>query len=148
MADIIDFHEKFDLKYSGDPRQLPVELVDFRQDFMQEELTEYGVSSAECKLELLSEKPNMGSIAEHLEGQLDALVDLVYVALGTAYLQGFDFNEAWRRVHEANMAKVRATDVSQSKRGSTQDVVKPKGWKAPSHLNLVTEHAHRQGTLL
>jgi len=71
-----------------------------------------------------------------LEGQLDALVDLVYVALGTAYLQGFDFNEAFRRVHEANMKKVRARQKSDSKRASSYDVVKPVGWTPPDLSDL------------
>ena len=65
---------------------------------------------------------------------LDALVDLVYVALGTAYLHGFGpqkFNEAWRRVHEKNMEKIRAPSADHSKRGSAFDVIKPAGWTPP-----------------
>jgi predicted HAD superfamily Cof-like phosphohydrolase len=118
--DIKEFHEKFGLDYQGPPRQLDLELRVFRKDFMKEELTEY------CQ-------------SDDLHGQLDALVDLVYVALGTAYMQGFDFNEAWRRVHEANMKKVRADRADQSKRGSTFDVVKPPGWTAPDLRDLVGE---------
>ena len=59
------------------------------------------------------------------------------VALGTAYMQGFNFKEAWRRVHEANMRKVRATSEEQSKRNSSSDVVKPAGWVAPDLKDLV-----------
>jgi predicted HAD superfamily Cof-like phosphohydrolase len=72
-----------------------------------------------------------------MPGQLDALVDLVYVALGTAHMQGFDFNEAWRRVHDANMQKVRAQNADESKRGSALDVVKPEGWKPADLSDLV-----------
>ena len=107
MQDIKDFHEKYGLEYHGPPRHLSKELLTFRENFMKEELEEY-------------------IAAKGLPGRLDALVDLMYVVLGTAYLHGFPFEEAWRRVHEANMKKIR----KESDR-STFDVVKPKGWKAP-----------------
>lgn len=121
IRDIADFHTKFGLAYNDGPRDLPEELQNFRVKFMQEELNEYAESAMDG----------------NLEGQLDALVDLVYVALGTAYMQGFNFKEAWRRVHEANMRKVRATSEEQSKRGSASDVVKPVGWTAPDLSDLV-----------
>jgi predicted HAD superfamily Cof-like phosphohydrolase len=49
---------------------------------------------------------------------------------------GFDFDEGWRRVHAANMSKVRATDAT-GKRKSQWDVVKPEGWVAPTMEDLV-----------
>ena len=124
--DVKAFHEKFGLGYSGPPRQLTGDYHDFRQGFMQEELDEYQAAHE----------------AGDLAGQLDALVDLVYVALGTAYLQAFPFGEAWRRVQAANMAKVRVERASDSKRGSTFDVVKPPGWAAPDHSDLVRSEAY------
>ena len=74
---------------------------------------------------------------------LDALVDLVYVALGTAHIQNFDFEAAWKRVHEANMQKVLAKDLPTYVQGkawrdkSPMDVVKPHGWIAPSLEDLL-----------
>lgn len=127
-----EFHEKFGLEYNGKPRLLPEELAKFRILFMREELKEY------------TEIPDPYSITQQLEDQLDALVDLVYVALGTAYLHGFDFNEAWNRVHAANMEKVRALRAEDSKRGFIFDVVKPPGWMPPTHIDLVMDHAHRK----
>lgn len=125
--DIVAFHEKFGLEYKGQPRELEQALCDFRVDFLDEELTEY-ISAY-----------SMDSDYKHqrLEQMFDALIDLVYVAMGTAYLHGFDFPEGWRRVHAANMAKVRAERASDSKRGTTFDVVKPEGWKSPDLLDLV-----------
>ena len=120
--DIRMFHEKYQLEYNGPPRSLPEELARFRTNFMQEELTEYNGS-------------------HDLHDELDALVDLVYVALGTAYLHGFDFNEAWRRVQSANMRKVRAERAGDSKRGSTYDVVKPPGWTPPDLSDLVVDRS-------
>jgi predicted HAD superfamily Cof-like phosphohydrolase len=118
---IKDFHKKFGLTYEGKPRTLPKDLRNFRTDFMEEELNEYAMAAAQ----------------ENKHDQLDALVDLVYVVLGTAYMQGFDFNEAFKRVHEANMKKVRAVTLKDSKRGSIYDVVKPEGWTAPDLNDLV-----------
>jgi predicted HAD superfamily Cof-like phosphohydrolase len=119
---IKEFHTKFGLEYTGKPRTLSRDLRNFRMEFMEEELAEYAVAAAHHK---------------QLHSELDALVDLVYVALGTAYLQGFDFNEAFKRVHEANMKKVRASSLTDSKRGSIYDVVKPEGWAAPDLSDLV-----------
>jgi predicted HAD superfamily Cof-like phosphohydrolase len=72
-----------------------------------------------------------------MEQQLDALVDLVYVALGTAVIQGFDFEEAWRRVHAANMLKTKYSKTNPGKRNSRYDVVKPVGWVRPDLSDLV-----------
>ena len=121
VRDVRDFHIKFDLEYIGPPRDLPVELSQFRIEFMVEELAEYKEAVSEG----------------NREKQLDALVDLVVVALGTAHLQGFDFNEAFRRVHTANMLKRRAQKAEDSKRGSVYDVVKPEGWQPPDLSDLV-----------
>jgi len=114
--DIVDFHQQFGLKYDGPPRALPGELSRFRTNFLFEELAEY-------------------SEAETLEKKLDALVDLVYVALGTAHLHGFDFDAAWDRVHRANMQKIRGPSV----RSGEYDVIKPAGWVAPDLRDLVGE---------
>ena len=121
FQDICDFHNKFGLIYDGKPRRLSDELDKFRRMFMDEELDEYFDATTE----------------RDMHGQLDALVDLAYVVLGTAYLHGFNFPEAWRRVHAANMSKVRATSSQQSKRSTAYDVVKPEGWKAPDLRDLV-----------
>lgn len=140
VEDIALFHEKFGLEYSGPPRSLDHQLSIFRTGFINEEFNEYCAHDAKAFSAKLDHKPDLAEYAYQLEGMLDALVDLVYVALGTAYLHGFDFKEAWRRVQTANMAKVRAKHSSESKRGSTYDVVKPEGWQAPSHIDLVEEN--------
>lgn len=139
VQDICEFHEKFGLNYQGPPRSLPKDIGDFRQRFLQEELIEYMDHSSEADFEKSAppEGLDYASYSFHLGEQLDALVDLVYVALGTSYLHGFNFKEAWRRVHEANMRKIRAPSAKDSKRGSTYDVVKPEGWQAPDHSDLV-----------
>ncbi len=128
QRDVLEFHKKFCLRYPGRPRQLPPEVAVFRKKFMEEELQEYK-DAVNCR--------ERGGERGDLEGQLDALVDLIYVAAGTAHLHGFNLKEAWRRVHEANMKKVRADDKGQSKRDSAMDVIKPEGWVAPDLSDLV-----------
>ena len=117
LKDIEDFHKKFELIYDGRPRILPERLADFRIRFMNEELAEYMMANEDI----------------NRAQALDALVDLVYVALGTAYLHGFPFEEAWKRVHSANMTKIRQP----SKRSSEYDVVKPDNFVPPNHDDLV-----------
>jgi predicted HAD superfamily Cof-like phosphohydrolase len=136
--DIKAFHEKFELQYNGPPRTLPEELAKFRIGFLAEELGEYCMDDEDRELLVDHAKHSSAIQNVPLDKQLDALVDLVYVALGNAYLQGFDFDEAWRRVHEANMKKVRAMRMIDSKRGSTYDVIKPQGWSPPDLSDLVS----------
>ena len=68
--DIIDFHEKFDNNYDGPPQILSEEMRDFRKTFMFEELEEYCDADA----------------GDDLHDMFDALIDLVYVAVGTDFL--------------------------------------------------------------
>ena len=82
----------------------------FVYDFVLEELEEYKQA---CE---------KGDIVEIL----DALVDICYVAMGTAWLMGLPFEKAWKEVQRSNMEKIRqASDRSEF------DVVKPEGWKKP-----------------
>jgi predicted HAD superfamily Cof-like phosphohydrolase len=71
-------------------------------------------------------------------GALDALVDIVYIALGTAWLFNLPFDKAWNEVQKANMSKIRAKSKSK-KRGTAFDVIKPKGWEAPNIERIVEE---------
>lgn len=86
--DIKQFHTKFKETYNGPPRTLPPDYS-WRADFMKEELEEY--------------KKAVNN--DDMVKQFDALLDLVYVALGTMYLQGFPLLEGWFAVHASNMTK-------------------------------------------
>lgn len=122
-SDIRDFHEKFELPPADEPKLLDQDLQDFRIRFMQEELDEYREAVAEG----------------NTEKAFDALIDLVYVAVGTAYISRFPFAEGWRRVHAANMAKIRVSRTPEgvTERGGKWDVVKPMGWTPPDLSDLV-----------
>lgn len=146
MGDITRFHQLFGLEYSGKPRMLPPGLFDFRYKFMHEEIEEY--REEQEKLADAVTRQDDRDILNALEKQLDGLVDEVYVVLGTAYLQFGPkiFNEAWRRVHAANMKKERAEadEDARSHRDTAFDVVKPEGWECPDHRDLVEDHAHKR----
>jgi len=117
FKDIIEFHEKFKLYPQQDkPHLLSKKLQTFRVKFLREELEEF--IDAYLK--------------KDLEGTFDALIDLTYVTLGTAYLMGLPFNAGWKAVHNCNMQKIRAKLESESKRKSTYDVIKPKDWQSPN----------------
>ncbi len=94
------------------------EEKDFRIVAMQEELDEY--MDAKTK-----------------EDELDALLDLVIFAMGTAERQGMleVFEEGFMRVMRANCNK---TVGKNAKRGNFQiDLVKPEHWKAPVLTDLI-----------
>ena len=132
FSDVGDFHEKFGLHRSDTEPGLQMvsdDLLDFRKKFMQEELDEFNRGLEE------------GDEAE----MFDALLDLVYVAMGTAHLLGYPWQQGWEAVHAANMAKVRASkDGKDSKRGSSWDIVKPAGWTPPDIRSLVAPQSQAQ----
>ena len=116
IKDIDSFHKKFKFE-KNETVSIPEnnELVNFRTSFLLEELTEY--------TQAITKKDTAAA--------LDALVDIVYIALGTAWLFNLPFEKAWQEVQRANMSKVRTKSKSK-KRGTKFDVVKPKDWKAPN----------------
>jgi predicted HAD superfamily Cof-like phosphohydrolase len=119
--DVVDFHNKFGLKYDGKPNPLDKSTQSYRVHFLEEELSEF-ISSA-----------NLDDVV----GMADALVDIVYVAMGTAYMMGLPWQQLWDEVQRSNMDKVRASDASQSKRKNSLDVVKPQGWVGPDLKSII-----------
>jgi len=118
---VAEFHQKFGLEPTSQPDFPYEEIWKLKNVHMQEELDEIRASA----------------INGNLEEYFDGLIDLVYVALGAAYLAGLPFNEGFKRVHEANMTKMRALHANDSKRGSTYDIVKPPGFVAPTLTDLI-----------
>lgn len=133
FSDVQDFHQKFGVPLLTKPGFLSAIAPDaqgFREKFMQEELDEFKESCA----------------AGNLEKSFDALLDLVYVALGTAEMMGCSnemWQELWNEVQKANMTKVRASSTGESKRGSTLDVIKPAGWTPPdvAHKEILAKYS-------
>lgn len=152
------FHRKFDLPTSSDlvkPGTIASDLRDFRLKFLLEELAElaegYGLR---LRYELTEEE----GAAQDLPKIADALVDLVYVALGTAHFHGFPWEELFAEVQRANITKVRCgidhkfepsggeggdtckcgePRKAHSLRGSAHDVIKPQGWTGPAIIEVL-----------
>jgi predicted HAD superfamily Cof-like phosphohydrolase len=128
LKDIDAFHKKFKFEKNekvGIPDNN--ELVNFRTSFLMEELAEY--------TQAITKKDAAGA--------LDALVDIVYIALGTAWLFNLPFERAWDQVQKANMSKIRTKSKSK-KRGTSFDVIKPKGWIPPDIEQIIEEEREKQ----
>ena len=123
LKDIDNFHKKYGFE-KNEKVDIPDnnELINFRTAFLMEELAEY--------TNAITKKDTAGA--------LDALVDIVYIALGTAWLFNLPFEKAWNEVQKANMSKIRAKDKT-GKRGTKFDVIKPKDWKAPNIEKIIDE---------
>lgn len=109
VKDITAFQEKYMQTYSGPPRQLPPEYA-WRTKFLEEEgIVEY------------KEALESGDIVK----QCDALLDSMFVILGTLYLQGFPIARVWNELCRSNMTK-ECVPLGQGKFGAT--VHKGKGF--------------------
>ena len=118
-----DFHRKFRQPDLTVPGELPASVASLRKKLVSEEASE------------LIDAIDRGELHQ----QLDALCDLLYVVYGTAIAMGMGdvIDEAFRRVHESNMAKALAPSRQESKRDNKWDVVKPEGWTPPELRDLV-----------
>ncbi len=116
------FQIRFGQAYNGPPRELPASVASLRMKLIKEEAQE------------LVDSIDRGELHE----QLDALVDLLYVTIGTANAMGFMdvIDEAFVRVHHANMQKQLVASRQESKRDSQWDIVKPEGWRKPNLEDL------------
>ena len=117
QQDIWEFQEKFGQILNINPRHLTKRKLYERIECMHEELVEFW-EAAEI---------------QDLAGQADALIDLVYFAIGTANMLGLPWQELWNDVQRANMAKERGV----GKRGHLVDCVKPDGWKGPVTMEIL-----------
>jgi predicted HAD superfamily Cof-like phosphohydrolase len=64
---------------------------------------------------------------------VDAMIDICVFAIGTLDLFGVDAQKAWDTVMTANMAKERGIKPERPNPLNLPDLLKPEGWKAPSH---------------
>lgn len=119
IGNVHEFHEKFGLPLGKDDQLTNnLDATVFRLKFLQEELDE------------LEEALGDGDRVK----AFDALLDLAYVAYGTALFLGVDpaqWHAGMHAVHSCNMAKIRVAKAEDSKRGSAYDVKKPDGWVGP-----------------
>ena len=113
------FHTKFGFMVNQKPVHLSPRKMAERIAFLQEELDE---------LKLGAQQHNMPEMA-------DALVDIVYVALGTALMMGLPWDRLFADVQRANMQKIRGV----GKRGNLSDCIKPAGWVGPLTEGILKE---------
>jgi predicted HAD superfamily Cof-like phosphohydrolase len=129
------------LKEVSQPQEIDDSAALFRLRFLLEELLEIAEGYG---FELDMDADGGPAFVQVTVGQdlakiADGLVDLCYVALGTAHLHRLPWDELWSEVQRANMTKVRAdgaTDI-RSTRGHTLDVVKPVGFKPPAIVEVL-----------
>tara|TARA_E500000331_G_scaffold356773_1_gene416161 strand:+ start:3137 stop:3490 length:354 start_codon:yes stop_codon:yes gene_type:complete len=112
IKDVDAFLNKFGLKYDGLARSLPANTRRERIRHLEEELREYRQAK---------------SVSE----EFDALIDLIYLAIGTARMQGLDLEVGWDRVHQANMRKIKKGDTDYK-----AGIKKPEGWVKPDLTDL------------
>jgi predicted HAD superfamily Cof-like phosphohydrolase len=129
-----DFHAKFGLATSDDgppPGEIPDDVAEFRLRFMIEELQEIARGYGYAMNVDLSRTGDDGP--QDLPAVADGLVDLVYVALGTAHFHRLPWGALFAEVQRANMSKERASSAgdARSTRGHSLDVVKPEGFRPP-----------------
>ena len=114
IKDVYEFNKKIiGTKQPETPTTLSRERLLFALTAMYEELHEFTVAN------------NQNNVSE----QVDAMIDLIYFALGRCYEIGVSeeaFITCWNLVQQKNMAKKRGT----KNRGTDQDAMKPEGWQA------------------
>lgn len=110
IADVQEF-----LEYSQ-VLELPEEYVEDQVAHLREELDEFFAATT------------------HAE-RFDALLDLIYVAIGAGLRYKYPMYEGWKLVHKANMTRVPV----RTKR-TRFDMVKPRNWQEPALQQLLDEH--------
>ena len=102
-------------------RKTLLKLLEFRFNFLEEELKEGRKSIEECNPEEV----------------VDSLIDLCVVAIGTLDLFRVNPYTAWNRVFKANMAKEVGIKPERPNPLGFPDLIKPEGWVAPNHKGNV-----------
>jgi len=117
LEDVRLFQKKFGQLNFTIPGHLTKRKLKERSDFLQEELDEFKQA---CQ-------------SQDLALQADALIDLVYVAKGTAVMLGLPWETLWDDVQRANMEKV----PGKTHRGHLVDAMKPPGWVGPRTMEIL-----------
>lgn len=123
-SDVRAFQTKFGQLVSDVPRHLTKRKLLERIAQMQEELDEFKDAVE----------------ADDIADQADALVDLVYFAMGTANHMGLPWQALWDDVQRANMSKVPGV---KPERGFLVDCIKPEGWEGPKTMAILLAHGYQ-----
>ena len=124
FKDMQDMHIKYGVnKWVQAEKQSDVDIkrfnqyMQFRLNMMQEELDE----------------TQNAFVNKDAEEVVDGIIDLCVFAIGTLEVFGVDANKAWDEVYKANMNKEVGIKEGRPNPLGLPDLIKPKGWKGPSH---------------
>lgn len=123
---VLLFLEKSRVGYARYPDQVPPpEYFDIARRLVDEEVNKEFLPNLErCR---------QSWTTENVSAMLDDIVDSIYVLVFAAHKFGLPLEDAWNRVCEANLEKVRH-GVVKDEGGKIQ---KPPGWKPPNIWELV-----------
>lgn len=123
--DVARLHDTFGFPISED-MNTPLDHKEMlsRAKFMQEELDEFV----------------QGVLTKDLAEMADALVDLVYVAKGTAVHLGLPWGKLWRDVHHCNLKK--KVGYNSNRPWMEHCLIKPTGWTPPRTLEILKENGY------
>jgi predicted HAD superfamily Cof-like phosphohydrolase len=144
FKDVRDFHLKFNQIAADQPGHLTRRKLAERANFLLEELREFAQGAGLILLYNLETGLVSFVVDEHgsqdLALQADSLIDLVYVAKGTAVMLGLPWQPLWDDVQRANMAKT----LGLTHRGYLMDVKKPEGWQPPNTSEILYLAGYRE----
>jgi phosphoribosyl-ATP pyrophosphohydrolase len=121
FSQVADFHDKVTaLPIPIRPSVLDSDDLEWSVNAMKEELEEF----------------EQATLEDNIDGAADAMIDLIYFALGRLVQMGVPAKEVFEAVHEANMQKQQG-ELSKRPGSKGHDAVKPEGWQAPDHTWLL-----------
>ena len=110
--DVREFHDKFGHPVAEQPKMIDKKRALSRAKWMTEEVAEF-------------------LIADNIYEQADAMIDLMYFALGTMVEMGLEADELFEIVQQANMAKL-WPDGKPHYNPKDGKVIKPDTWEDPA----------------
>ena len=125
--DMNRMHKKYGVheKINEMDKETLKKFLHFRISCIQEELDELKGAS----------KTLLPQLECDPEEVVDALIDICVFAIGTLDLFGVNGYEAWNQVLMANLNKKVGIKKERPNPWGLPDLIKPEGWKAPSHKN-------------
>ena len=122
VNDMYQMHEKYGvhewMENNKDNTDLMAQFLEFRLNFLQEELNETRAAA------LVDKDP---------EEIVDGLIDLCVIAIGTLDAFNVAAHDAWQEVLKANMSKEVGVKETRPNPLGLPDLIKPEGWQGPSH---------------
>ena len=137
-----DFHARMDGYTQESPRSYEIEEALHRADFKLEEIVEFlqATVARESDFDRVIDKLHQdldkaaakvkkkGHPQDPLVGQVDALMDLLYLTYGSFALMGVDPEPIFQIVHQANMGKI-FPDGRAHFHPVTHKILKPDDWE-------------------